>query len=143
MSRSVNLDRLFAVARNAQSRAYAPYSRFRVGAAVATETDLFFAGCNVENAAYPATTCAEASAVASMVVGGATRIVAIMVVGDGEKLVTPCGNCRQIIREFGTPETAIHIAGPQGIRASFTLTELLPESFGPENLNVPEVATCA
>ena len=135
MSKSVDLDLLFAVARDARARAYAPYSLFRVGAAVATKSGRIFGGCNVENAAYPATTCAEACAIGGMVAGGETEIAAILIVGAGDSLVTPCGNCRQIIREFGAPETPIHIAGPEGLRASFTLAVLLPESFGPENLS--------
>ena len=134
MSRNVDLELLLTLARNAQTHAYAPYSGFRVGAAVVSESGPVHVGCNVENAAYPATTCAEASAIASMIVAGGTRIAAIMIVGDGVKLVTPCGNCRQIIREFANADTAIHIAGPQGVRASFTLEDLLPESFGPENV---------
>lgn len=128
------LDRLLAAARAAQASAYAPYSRFRVGAAVLTPTGAIHAGCNVENAAYPVGACAEAGAIAAMVLAGETRIAAILVLGDGEALVTPCGACRQRIREFGQPGTPIHVAGPLGIRASFTLIELLPHAFGPDNL---------
>ena len=134
MSRNSDIDALFAAARKAQTRAYAPYSRFRVGAAVLTPSGTIHSGCNVENAAYPATTCAEASAIAAMVVAGETKIAAVLVVGDGDLLVTPCGNCRQVIREFATAETHIHVAGPEGLRATFTLAALLPESFGPDNL---------
>lgn len=130
----MDLDALFAVARSAQSRAHAPYSRFRVGAAVLGASGRIHAGCNVENAAYPVGTCAEAGAIAAMIMGADTAIRAIVVVGDGDALVTPCGACRQRIREFGGPETRIHVGGPGGIRASFTLEELLPHSFGPDNL---------
>ncbi|GJD64064.1 cytidine deaminase [Methylobacterium frigidaeris] len=127
-------DTLFAAARAVQARAHAPYSRFRVGAAILDEAGAVHAGCNVENAAYPVGTCAEAGAVAAMVAAGGRRIAAILVLGDGEALVTPCGACRQRIREFAGPDTPIHVAGPQGVRRTFTLDELLPASFGPDNL---------
>lgn len=129
-----DLDRLFQAARAAQDKAYAPYSRFKVGAAIASVDGRIFAGCNVENAAYPVGSCAEAGAISAMVAAGGSRIAAIVVVGDGEHLVTPCGGCRQRIREFAAPDTLIHVAGPAGIRRSFTLDELLPHSFGPDNL---------
>ena len=93
-----------------------------------------FAGCNVENAAYPQGTCAEAGAISAMIAAGESRIAEILVIGDGDNLVTPCGGCRQRIREFASPETPIHVAGPKGVRRSFTLGELLPFSFGPDNL---------
>lgn len=129
------VDDLFAAARAAQERAYAPYSRFKVGAAIATPEGEVFSGCNVENAAYPVGSCAEAGAIAAMVLGGRREIGSILVMGEGERLVTPCGGCRQRIREFAGPETPIHIAGPKGVRATFTLAALLPESFGPEHLD--------
>jgi cytidine deaminase len=125
---------LFAAASAAQLKAYAPYSRFNVGAAIRTPSGAIFAGCNVENAAYPQGACAEAGAISAMAMAGERRIAEILVIGDGEDLVTPCGGCRQRIREFADPDTAIHIAGPQGVRATFTLDELLPHSFGPEHL---------
>lgn len=132
---TVILDELFVAAKSAQAKAYAPYSRFKVGAAITTPEGEVFAGCNVENAAYPAGTCAEAGAIAAMVVAGRTRISAILVIGDGPDLVTPCGACRQRIREFADQDTPIIIAGPEGARAHFTLAALLPHSFGPENLS--------
>jgi len=125
---------LFAAARAAQGRAYAPYSGFRVGAAIRTPEGQVFAGCNVENAAYPQGACAETSAIAAMIAGGGARIAEIVVVGDGELLCTPCGGCRQRIREFAGPGTPVHVAGPEGVRRRFTLAELLPYSFGPDNL---------
>ncbi|QFU17450.1 cytidine deaminase [Microvirga thermotolerans] len=129
-----SLDELFSAARAVQQRAYAPYSRFRVGAAIATSDGRIFSGCNVENAAYPVGSCAEAGAISAMVAAGEHRIAAILVMGEGEHLVTPCGGCRQRIREFAAPDTPIHVAGPEGIRKSFTLEALLPYSFGPDNL---------
>ncbi|MCG7392121.1 cytidine deaminase [Microvirga sp. ACRRW] len=130
----VSLDTLFEAAKTIQARAYVPYSRFKVGAAILTPEGQVFTGCNVENAAYPVGSCAEAGAVSAMIAGGGSAIRAIVVMGDGEHLVTPCGGCRQRIREFASPDTKIHIAGPEGIRKSFTLEELLPFSFGPDNL---------
>ncbi len=130
----VAIDDLFAQAKAAQARAYAPYSKFRVGAAIACPSGAVFAGCNVENAAYPVGSCAEAGAIAAMMLAGERRIAAVMVMGDGDALVTPCGGCRQRIREFAAPDTPIHVAGPEGPRRTFTLDQLLPESFGPDHL---------
>lgn len=129
-----DLDALFEAARTAQARAYAPYSRFRVGAALLDEEGRIHAGCNVENAAYPIGTCAEAGALAAMVLAGGRRVAEILVVGDGEALVTPCGGCRQRLREFADDAMPVHVAGPEGVRRSFRLGELLPHSFGPDNL---------
>ena len=132
------LDRLFEAAQAARARAYAPYSRFRVGAAIRSESGAIHAGCNVENAAYPQGSCAETGAISAMIAAGGREIVAIAVVGgpaeSEEVLCPPCGGCRQRIREFAAPETPVAIAGPEGIRARFTLEELLPASFGPANL---------
>lgn len=127
-------DQLLAAARAAQANAHAPYSRFAVGAAVLDEHGRIHAGCNVENAAYPQTTCAETGAIAAMAATGAREIRAILVIGNGAGLCTPCGGCRQRIREFARPDTPILIAGPEGVRRRFTLADLLPESFGPDNL---------
>ena len=129
------VDALFEAARSVQAKAHVPYSRFKVGAAIRTANDRIFAGCNVENAAYPQGACAETGAISAMVAAGETRIAEMLVIGDGEHLVTPCGGCRQRIREFARPDTVIHIAGPSGVRRSFTLDELLPYSFGPDNLS--------
>lgn len=128
-------DRLVAAAIAAMGQAYAPYSNFPVGAAILDEDDVIHSGVNVENAAYPVGNCAEASAIAAMVMAGQGRITAIAVAGgDGAMLCTPCGACRQRIREFAAPETPVLISGPDGLQRRFTLAELLPESFGPENL---------
>lgn len=131
---TTEIDALFAAATAAQARAYAPYSRFRVGAAILAEDGAVYPGCNVENAAYPVGACAEAGAISAMVAGGSRAIRAILVVGPGEELVTPCGACRQRIREFAAPETPVLIAGTDGVRARFSFAELLPASFGPANL---------
>jgi len=125
---------LFDAAVAARAHAYAPYSKFKVGAAIRTPSGAIVSGCNVENAAYPQGACAEANAIGALLLAGETRIAEILVVGDGEGLCTPCGGCRQRIREFAAREAKIHIAGLAGLRRTFTLAKLLPESFGPENL---------
>ena len=126
--------RLFAAASAAMERAYAPYSKFQVGAAILADNGRIYCGCNVENAAYPNGNCAETSAIAAMVLDGAQQIREIAVIGGGDLLCTPCGGCRQRIREFAAADTKIHVCGPEGLRRTFTRDELLPESFGPENL---------
>ncbi|MGJ3263147.1 MAG: cytidine deaminase [Salinarimonas sp.] len=134
MREPATIDDLFAAAKAAQARAHVPYSRFRVGAAIRDEAGRVHASCNVENAAYPQGACAEAGAISRMIADGGRRIAEILVLGDGDMLCTPCGGCRQRIREFARPDTPIHVAGPDGVRRSFTLDELLPYSFGPDNL---------
>jgi cytidine deaminase len=137
MSKSADdrLDALFAAASAAQRHAYAPYSRFKVGAAALGPSGAIYGGCNVENAAYPEGGCAEAAAIAALVLAGERRIVDILVVGDGAALCTPCGGCRQRIREFSDAQTRVHVAGPEGLRATFTVEDLLPHSFGPDHLS--------
>ena len=126
---------LMTAAIAAMGRAYAPYSHFPVGAAIRDEAGSIHVGANVENAAYPVGNCAEASAIAAMVMAGGTRIAMIAVAGgDGNLLCTPCGACRQRIREFGDDDTPVLVGGPDGLQRRFTLGALLPESFGPENL---------
>ena len=135
MSKNVEpLAELFEAARAARETAYAPYSHFRVGAAILTPEGEIYSGCNVENAAYPQGACAEAGAISAMARAGRRRIAEILVIGGGEGLCTPCGGCRQRIREFAASETPIHVAGLTGVRASFTLGELLPHAFGPDHL---------
>jgi cytidine deaminase len=126
--------RLFAAASAAMERAYAPYSKFQVGAAILAGNGQIYSGCNVENAAYPVGTCAEAGAISAMVLDGVQQIHEIVVIGRGDVMCTPCGGCRQRIREFAAPDTKIHVCGPEGLRRTFTRDELLPASFGPENL---------
>jgi cytidine deaminase len=129
------LDDLFDAAKKVQANAHVPYSRFKVGAAIRTPSGAVYAGCNVENAAYPVGNCAEASAIASMVGHGETSIADILVIGPGEALCFPCGACRQRIREFAGPQTRIHMWNANGTaRETFTMEELLPRSFGPGDL---------
>ena len=128
------LDKMIDLARDAMSRAYAPYSNFQVGAVMKGADGGLYTGCNVENAAYPQGCCAEASAISAMVMSGETRISEVVVMGRGEGLVTPCGGCRQRIREFADDSTPIHVCDEKGLRKTVTLGELLPLSFGPQNL---------
>ena len=127
-------DELFERAKDVQRHAHVPYSHFPVGAALRTVGGSVFAGANVENAAYPEGMCAEAAAIAAMASAGERLIDTIVTVCDGAALSTPCGGCRQKIREFATAATVIHAAGPEGIRRTYTMAELLPDGFGPENL---------
>jgi cytidine deaminase len=126
--------RMLALALEARANAHAPYSGFKVGAALRGESGRLFAGCNVENAAYPQGQCAEASAIGALVAAGDRRILECVVAADGPGLVTPCGGCRQRLREFASDDTPIHLSDSQGIRRRVTLGELLPLSFGPDHL---------
>lgn len=128
-------DKLLIEAKAAMAKAYAPYSNFQVGAALAVDGGEVFTGCNVENAAYPEGTCAEAGAIAAMALAGHRKITELVVVGQGDGLCTPCGGCRQKIREFSSAETKVHVAGPEGVRKTYSMADLLPDSFGPENLD--------
>ena len=125
---------LVAAAISAMSHAYAPYSSFYVGAAIRDENGQIHSGANVENAAYPQGACAEVGAISAMIMAGGGKIDAIAVAGKGDVLCTPCGGCRQRIREFAEAATPIIIADVTGERARFTLAEILPHSFGPDNL---------
>ena len=128
------MNALVQAARAARERAYAPYSKFQVGAALLDDHGRLHAGCNIENAAYPQSQCAEASAIAHMVLTGGRRILACAVVGVAAEPVTPCGGCRQRLREFAADDLPIWIADLQIVRAHYTLGQLLPASFGPEHL---------
>ncbi len=125
---------LIAAATIARSSAYAPYSRFAVGAAVLDEQGRIHAGCNVENAAYPQGWCAEASALAAMVLAGGQRALAVAVCAVAPQPVTPCGGCRQRLREFAADDCPVWVADADGLRATYSLGGLLPHSFGPEHL---------
>jgi cytidine deaminase len=118
---------LIDAARRAREHAYAPYSRFRVGAALETEEGAVFTGANVENASYGATLCAERAAVACMVAAGGRKIRKIVVYAEGPELTMPCGMCRQVLSEFGIDAQVI-VVGPAG-RRSTVLSALLPEPF--------------
>ena len=131
------MQRLVQAARSARERAHAPYSHFAVGAALLDEQGRIHAGCNIENAAYPQSQCAEASAIAHLVLAGGARILAAAVVGVADEPVTPCGGCRQRLREFAADDAPIWVADLQTVRAQYTLGQLLPASFGPAQLLRP------
>jgi cytidine deaminase len=125
---------LLDAARRARDNAYAPYSGFKVGAALRCPDGSVFSGCNVENVAYPQGTCAEAGAIAAMVAAGHTRIAEVLVLADGPEVISPCGGCRQKLAEFASPDTPVILAGPAGERARTTLGALLPGAFTPDHL---------
>jgi homotetrameric cytidine deaminase len=125
---------LLALARAAAGRAYAPYSHFPVGAALRTADGRRYAGANVENAAYPQGQCAEASAIGALVADGGGRIAEVVVAAPSRELCSPCGGCRQRLREFTPEDAPIHLADLQRVRRTTSLGELLPLSFGPEHL---------
>ena len=120
---------LLSAAKSAQSNAYAPYSGFKVGAALADENGLVFAGCNVENAAYPLGQCAEATAIGAMVAAGSQRIASIVIVSPNDDFCFPCGGCRQKIAEFARPDTQITLATQTGSVVHRSMSELLPDAF--------------
>ena len=123
-------DDLLQAALKARGHAHAPYSGFKVGAALRAADGTIHAGCNVENAAFPQGQCAEATAIGVLVAAGATTIAEILVEAEGPETVSPCGGCRQRLVEFAHPSTPVHLAGPEGIRATVTLGDLLPRAFG-------------
>lgn len=126
---------LIIAAMAARAKAHAPYSKFYVGAAMRDERGQVHVGANIENAAYPQGWCAECSAISHLIMSGAKRITEVAVLGNGDALCTPCGGCRQKIREFAAGDVKIHCCTENGVLLkSFRLDELLPASFGPENL---------
>ena len=131
---SDNFEKLFNACKEAREQAYVPYSNFKVGAAFLTEDNSIITGCNVENAAYPQSQCAEASAIGNLISQGYKSIKEVVVIGSGDLLCSPCGGCRQRIREFASLNVKIHMCNESGHMKKSTLEELLPDSFGPENL---------
>jgi cytidine deaminase len=120
---------LLAAARQARERAYAPYSNFRVGAAVLGSDGRIFSGCNVENASFGLTCCAERNAIFAMVAAGEREIREVLVIGDTEEFLSPCGACRQVIAEFALPSAVIHMCDRTGSGREATVAELLPQIF--------------
>ncbi len=127
------IDALIEEARRTREQAYAPYSGFLVGAVVLDEDGRTFPGCNVENASYPLSVCAERTAVQRAVSEGARGLVAVAVVASGDTPTWPCGGCRQVLHEFG-PDMLVVSEAPDGTREQRRLTDLLPDAFGPQDL---------
>lgn len=126
-----DIGRMLYVARTAMSNAYAPYSGFRVGAAVLCSSGTVYGGCNVENASYPVSLCAERNALAAAIASGERELLATLIVSDAEIQCPPCGLCRQALYEFG-PDSVIILADKAGNIHKHTLSELLPYAFGPK-----------
>jgi cytidine deaminase len=133
-SPELHREALIAAARAVRENAHAPYSRFAVGAAVLDEQGRIHAGANVEMAAYPQGWCAETSALAALVAAGSQRVLAVAVCAVASEPVTPCGGCRQKLREFAADDCPVWLADLGGLRATHSLGELLPCSFGPHHL---------
>lgn len=125
-------DSLISAARNAQAKAYAPYSNFRVGAALEATDGTVFTGCNVENASYGLTICAERAAICAAVSAGAKRFRRAVVVSDVDPPAAPCGACRQVLAEFGLDLSIDGVGSKRTV--NWRLTDLLPAAFGPEQL---------
>ncbi|MGZ8567106.1 MAG: cytidine deaminase [Actinomycetota bacterium] len=128
------IDRLLATARDIRANAYAPYSGFHVGAALLAG-DRVFAGVNVENASYPVSVCAERNAVGMAVAAGVTDLRAVAVVTDADTPTPPCGGCRQVLNEFGPGMAVIAESADGSVRTYWLLAELLPDAFGPRDLD--------
>jgi cytidine deaminase len=123
-----------AATKEAMNKAYVPYSNYPVGALIVTNNGNTYSGCNVENASYPLGNCAEAAAIASMVMAGEKNIRMIYVMSQNEQGGSPCGGCRQRIREFSDINTQVILCSPSGVQQRLLLADLLPNSFGPEHL---------
>ena len=133
---SPDIAELYAAALAAREHSHSPYSGYKVGAAIRTSTGDVFACCNVENAAYPESVCAEGGAISMMVAGlSSTPVIAdVVTITSGDTPGTACGGCRQKIREFADANTRIHSATDTGVLFTMGIGELLPESFGPDRL---------
>jgi cytidine deaminase len=129
-----DLEIMIRRATEAQQRAYAPYSRFQVGACLKGESGRLYAGCNVENASYPEGQCAEASALGALVLGGDRKILEVVVMVEGPRLCSPCGGCRQRLMELGSEDTPVHLCNLEGARRTHRLGELLPDAFNGQPL---------
>ena len=130
----MTLQSLIDAARAVRENAYVPYSRFKVGAALRAEDGSVHVGCNVENAAFPEGTCAEAGAIAAMIAAGSTRIAELVVIADSPVPVTPCGGCRQKIAEFAGAEATVTMVTTGGESRTVTVGDLLPLAFDTEQM---------
>jgi len=129
-----NIETMIKMAQQAMDRAYAPYSKYYVGACVEAEDGDLFAGCNVENASYSVTVCAEVNAISSLIAAGKKRIKSLLVISSGEKISAPCGKCRQFIREFAGSDVPVYLCLKDEVSETITVEQMLPKSFGPEHL---------
>ena len=120
---------LFEAAREAMARAYAPYSKFPVGAAIRADDGRVYVGANIENISFPQGWCAEPTAIGAMIMGGGSRIEEIAVIAEKLPLCTPCGGCRQKIAEFASADTRIYLCDDQGVQKTVIMAELLPYAF--------------
>ncbi|WP_422074665.1 cytidine deaminase [Tranquillimonas rosea] len=126
---------LIEAATRVRENAHAPYSGFKVGAALRADGGAVHVGCNVENIAYPEGTCAEAGAIAAMIAAGDTRIEEVAVIADSPSPVPPCGGCRQKLAEFAAPDVRVTMATTRGGRQTLTVRELLPGAFGADHMD--------
>ena len=126
---------LLDAARKVRENAHAPYSNFKVGAAIRAVSGAVYTGCNVENLAYPQGTCAEAGAIAAMCAAGDYRIAEVAVIADAPDPVPPCGGCRQKLREFAGPDVPVTMATTDGQTLTMTLEQLLPGAFAPDHMS--------
>ena len=127
------MNHMFELAKRAMANAYAPYSKFTVGACLRDENNQLFTGANVENAVFRMTNCAESNAIGAMASSGSRKILDLVVIAQGPLLVSPCGSCRQQILEFADEHTHIHLCNAQGIQQSLTIDKLLPYAFGSQH----------
>ena len=126
---------LLATATAVRENAYVPYSRFKVGAAIRAASGAVYAGCNVENVAYPEGTCAEAGAIAAMVAAGETKIIEALVIADSPAPVPPCGGCRQKLAEFADKSVKITLCTTDGTSQTLTVGDLLPGQFDASHMD--------
>ncbi len=130
----IDWERLIEIALDVRERAYAPYSNYRVGAALLTQDGQIFSGCNVENASYPVCLCAEQAAIGAAMSAGCREFTALVVATPGDRAAPPCGKCRQALNEFA-PDLPIVLITPGGARDEWKLSDLLPGAFGPKTLS--------
>lgn len=126
---------LLKAATAVRENAHAPYSNFKVGAAIRAGSGKIYAGCNVENVAYPEGTCAEAGAIAAMVAAGEVKLIEALVIADSPMPVSPCGGCRQKLAEFGASDVVVTMTTVDGNRADLTIGQLLPGAFTPDHMD--------
>ncbi len=129
----IEVQELIELAKIAREKAYVPYSKFKVGAALLSASGTVYLGCNIENAAYSPTNCAERTAIFKAVSEGERAFKALAVVADSEQIITPCGVCRQVLAEFIDDDTMIYLANMQGDMCQVTISELLPKAFRGED----------